>query len=611
MDPRLRTFALASLVVANVGCGKSCKNDHPYVPYAVGDGATASASASVAVSPDAGPQGDGKAEAAAAMAAGTTRIDLDGMTLAAPDGKELVLALVRDFDGDGKKEALAIVRTPAPKDKPNEAGSAEIVFFDANGKPTSLMVSPPQKTEPGCMPLARLERIGPKSAFAEVGAFCTRSTAERFLYVVRLGKTLSIGFEMTAVDPSGAPKLSLDVDGADRDKDGLDDVALRDTVEGGQPPFEPGPKLSAKLAFFDRPAGISRDADEPEASLKAIAAQAVAKAAKAKDASTVPPLVGQMRMLYRAMCEEGGAPRLLKAKGGAVSCGNQRALEDAGVAEVKALAQTDVVRALIAAETVQLAPATKTAAKTKELEALLASAAPPVQTSKVKNLAVAVPLPRGPHPEWGPLSFEPSGKLLVRTTARVARVDPQTGEESDAEVQAWPSQVTSPDGKLRWLESYHACEGVAVRATFSPTADGDVHDVLLPVAPQLGTRCSGRRGEPAPSVPLAWGAHGLEAIVGSVPLLVRPEAEKTTVQTASLEEPAPLGSARSPNGKNIAIRTKSGLLVKTPQRTLRVRSSDLEPYDDLRSCTIDNDGALVACAKKGRVLVVTVPAAGD
>lgn len=601
-----------ALALAAGGCSRSCSNDHPYVPYAVGDGATATgdgggpaASTTVtATEPDL-PSGG---EPALVAPPNATTWNVEGVELVAPAGKELVQAIVRDFDDDGKKDALAIVRAPPPSDKPDEIAPGEIVFYEGGAKePTSLAVAPPPPA--GCAPIARLERVGPKSAFAELGAVCMRGGGARALYVVRLAKKPAVGFDLAVVDPPGAPKLTLDVDAADRDNDGIGDVALRVTVQGGAPPFEPGPKLSAKLAFFDRPAGASRDSDEPDASLRAIAGHAAAKAARAKDAPQVPGLVAQMRMLYRAMCEEGGAPRLRKLRGGAgIRCGTSKPLEDAGVAEVRALvAMNDPVRALAQAEIVQLPPATRTAQKTKELDQLLAQVAPIVQARAVKNLAVAVTPARGPHPEWGPLAFESSGKLLVRTTARVARVDTQSGEETDADVPQWTTQVLSPDGKSRWLESYHACEGVAVRATFAPTGEtGDVHDVLLPVAPPLGTRCSGTRGDPAVSVPIAWSARGLEAIVSGVPLLVKPEEDQAAVLATHLDEPPPRGSPRSPNGKNLALRTKTGVLVKSPGKSVRVQSADLEPYADLRHCTVNDDATAIACTKRGRVLVAAL-----
>lgn len=606
-------------MLATAGCGRGCRNDHPYVPYTVDD---ARADAGVI---DAGelalPAGDAgarssSAEPALVAPASATKWNVEGLELVAPPDREILSAIVRDIDGDGTKDALALVRPPAPPGKPNEVGAAELVFYGGGDSPpraTLVASAPAPRIDAACSPVARLERIGPRSALAEVGTTCTRGPSSRALFVVRLAKNPAVAFDLSVVDPPGAPTLAVDVDGEDRDHDGIDDVGLRVTIEGGAPPFEPGPKLTAKVAFFDRSAGPSRDPDEPEASLKAIAAQAAARASRPREAATVPVLVQQMRMLYRAMCVEGGAPRLVKLRGaangstaGAVSCGSSKPLEDAGIAEVRSfVTQQDALRAVAAADSAQLAPATKTGARTAEIAKLLAEVAPFVQARSARMVGITLPATRSPHPEWGALAFEPSGKLLVRGPEKVLRVDPESGESADAEQPVWPSQVLSPDGKSRWLEAYHACEGVALRATFAPTGgDSEMRDVLLPVSPPLGSRCAGGRGEAATTVPIAWGARGLEALVAGQPLLVRPESSAATVMASPLGEMPPFGSPRSAGGRAMAIATAQGVLVKTT-KAARYRAPELEPYADLKQCTTNDDASHIACVKRGRVVVGT------
>lgn len=606
------------LALASAGCGRACKKDHPYVPYTVDDGRSPAASDSAEPTQPAADAGvrATSAEPALVAPANARTWQIEGLELVAPEGRELLLAIVRDFDGDGKKDALAVVRSPAPPGKPSESGPAEIVHYAGASSPpppSVVATAPPPRTDAACLPVTRLERIGPRSALVEVGTVCTRGPSSRALFVVRLAKDPAVAFDLSVLDPPGAPKLVVDVDGEDRDHDGIDDVTLRLTIEGGAPPFEPGPKLAAKVAFFDRPAGPSRDPDEPEASLKAIAAQAAARAAKPREAATVPVLVQQMRMLYRAMCVEGGAPRLVKLRSGngstpgAVSCGASKPLEDAGVAEVRSfVTQADALRAVASAEIAQLAPATKSAARTSELASLLAQVAPFVQARSTRMIGITVPASHAVHPEWGSLAFEPSGKLLVRGPSAVSRVDPESGESADAEMPVWPNQVLSPDGKSRWLEAYHACEGVALRATFAPTgADGDMRDVLLPVAPPLGSRCAGGRGEAATTVPIAWGTRGLEALVAAQPLLVRPESSSATVMASPLGEMPPFGSPRSAGGRAMAIATAQGVLVKST-KAARYKAPELEPYGELQQCTTNDDASRIACVKRGgRVIVAT------
>jgi hypothetical protein len=573
-----RRSLLLLFAIALPGC-RACANDHPYVPPV--------ASASASAAPAEPPRPPEAGEPALVAPPGTTSWQVGGMTLEV-GGREIVQAVLGDFDGDGQKDAIAIVRAPKP-------GTADLFAF-RGGTPAAIASGPAMPVHPSCTPLLRLERIGPRAVFAEMGATCTRAASSRAIVVARLSPTPAVSFDATVVDPEQAPKLDVNVTSADRDGDGLDDVVLRVASE----------KLEAKLAFFDRPAGPSRDPEEPEASLKAIATQAAQKAAKAKEAPTVPPLVQDLRALYRAMCLEGGAPRITKIHGGsAVSCGSMRALEDAGVAEVRAyVAQGDVLRAFAAAREAQTAPATKTNAKSAELQKLLADAAPTLAAS-VRTSNVAADPPKGRHPEWGPLFFEPGGKLMVRRGKSVTRVDPETGEGDTADAPAWRTEVLSPDGKSRFLEAYHACEGVGLHATLAPTDDGDMREVLIPIAPRLGKTCSGR-GEPAAVVPLSWGEHGLEAIVAGQ--LVVFEGDQARIAPAFGPDPPPPGSARSAGGKAFVLPTDTGILLRgRGPGWMNVKSPDLEPYGELRSCVVTDDASRVACVRRGKLVIATLP----
>jgi len=609
----LRGAGLPVLVSSVLGGCRGCANDRPYVPPAPDAAAAAVVDAASPVLATEETDSGNLVQPALVAPPATTSWQTNGMTLEA-GGREIVLALVGDFDGDGRKDALALVRPVVAERKPGSS-TGELVFFHggADGAPAgAIAVGPALGVQSSCVPTARLEKIGPRSAFAEIGSSCPRGNGSRAIIVVRLSAPApAVAFDAVVTDPREAPKLSLDVDATDRDKDGIDDVVLRIGIEGGGVGAETAPRLGAKLAFFDRPAGPSRDPEEPEASLRTIATQAAAKAGKPKDAPAVAPIVQQMRALYRAMCLEGGAPRVTKIHGGsAVPCGISKPLEDAGVAEVRAyVTQGDALRAFAAAEAAQMAPATKTAAKTTELGKLLGEVAPVVEPRSVRTLAAPVDAARDGHPEWGPLAFEFTGKLIVRHGKSVQRVDPESGE-GDAAEMIWRDEVVSPDGKSRWIEAYHACEGVALRATFAPTGDGEMTDVMLPIPPRLGKSCNGGRGEPASAVPIAWGPRGLEAIVAGQPVLIKTDSPHASALTAFTDEIPPPGSPRSHSTKAFALAMSTGVLVRGRAATDRwsmVRSPDLEPYGDLRRCTVNDDGSRIACVRRGKVIVATLP----
>lgn len=596
---RLRILAGVLIVLGSSGC-RGCKNDHPYTPPE--PDASAPLPVTTSTGESARPDG-GRAEPAFLAPPASKRWTIEGLTLEA-DGKEIVQALLGDFDGDGTKDALAIVR---PTD--HHAGpSGELLFFPGTkAPPTTIAIGPAAGVQPSCVPVARLERIGPRTAFAEIGSACTKGPAARGAVVVRLASPVpAVAFDAVIVDPPLAAKLTLDVDATDRDRDGRDDVVLHVALEG----VDALPRLGASLAFFDRPAGPSRDPEEPEASLKAIAAQAVAKA-RTKDAKTVPPLVTQMRALYRAMCLEGGAPRITSIHGGgATSCGASKALEDAGVAEVRAwISLHDTLRAFVAADQAQGAPATRTAVQTSTIAKMLSELAPTTD-AHVHFLTALPDVVHEGRPAWSPLAFDASGSLLVRNAGKVVRVDPVSYAEEASDAPAWKDEVLGPDGRLRLVEAYHACEGVALRATFA--ADADMIDVPLPIPPRLGKTCAGKgaetHGDPASAVPISWTARGLEALVAGELLLVKPEpasAPSATALSAFLDEPAPQGSPRSPNGKNFAIASKNGVLVHRDKWAL-VRSGELEPYADVQRCVVSDDGVHVACIRRRKAIIATL-----
>lgn len=603
-----------SLALGAAGC--KCGRDRPYVPYSIGDGAT-----NAGADADGGGAGAGAGLAVEQADAGATFAEqpglvappnvsqwtVDGVALVAPAERVFVAAAVKDVDGDGTKDALAVVRPAATAADQTPSDTAEIVFFKGGGAPLTIGAPIQLGAETSCPPTSkqppkqRIGFIGKASAVVELSTACP----PRWFGIVALGgRAPRVSWSTTIADPPASPALTIEADGADRDGDGIDDVTLRVSMEGGGPPFEPGPKVSALLRWFDRPAGMSRDPDEPDASLRALASQAATRAGRAKQAPTVPSLVRQIRQLYSATCAEGGATRLL-AK---ISCGPSRALEEAGLAEVRAYATGgDVLRAATALERAQVAPATRNASRTKDAEAWITQAAPVDANATLRVVAAVPQLDRGKAPAWGALAFEASGKLLVRTAAGVVRVDPVLGDEgaaTDVAPASWKTQVLAPDGGTQLVEAYSPCDGVALHATFAPRGqDGEPHDVALPIAPPLGTRCTSGKGELARVLPIAWGQGGLEAIVAGEPILVSSDLARASALENLLDQPPSLGSPRSPGGKTLAVPTSLGVLVRGPAagKNRLLRAKELEGgYGELRDCTVSDDGLRVACARGGR-----------
>lgn len=597
------TLALGAPSVL-AGC-KSCKSDSPYVPYSIadedaGDGGASAALADAAAAPSPGVE---------RAPDGATRWTVAAQALEAPPGMAFDWGVARDFDGDGKVEVVTIAHRTA------ELDLGQVLIFRKDGdklRPTVMGSAPGiSVADARCTIVRRLVATGKRTIAVELGTSCPVSSSRdpsRWFAVYLMGPTPKLHFSTDVVDPTGAPKLTLDVDGADRDGDGIDDVSLTLTLDGGAAPFEPLPKTTATLRWFDRPAGMSRDPDEPDASLRAAAAALAARAAKA---ATAPPVAGQVRAvraLFGALCNEGGAPRLRNVLGDVgLRCGPSRGLEEAGLAEARAAATLgDPLVAITALERAQAAPATKTPSRTTDALAWIDAIAP-ITTPTVVRTVAAVPLvERGRQPAWGALAFDESGKLLVRTAAGVVRVDPDTGDEADArDVAPWSLAVVSPDGNQRFAEAYNPCDGIALRATLVPTGDGDMVDVALPLVPVLGSRCTGK-GEPASVVPLAWGPSGLEAVIAGEPVLVT-SGGKASALRALLNQPVVRGSSRSPDGKAWVVATGQGILVRST-KSARVKAKELDgTYAEQRDCAVTNDGLRVACVRSGRAWVATLP----
>jgi hypothetical protein len=591
-----------------------CNSGHPFVPYSI-DGethaATLDAEAQTAVSPDAVPLGDARVTVAPPNA---TRWALDDLALVAPAGKIFVLGMTGDFRGDRSVDAVTVVRDA------NEPDLGEVWVYPSGptGALPGIRVSgaPTPPLDPSCSATPRLARIGPHAALVELGAVCAERSSgsgSRWIGILDMKGAPKLEASATVVDTEGAERLTIDAESADFDNDGRDDLLLRVTLEGGGPPFEPGPKVSAVVRWLDRPTGFSREANEPEASFHALASSALTRANKPKDAASVPLLVHQARVLFVALCAEGRAPRLTHVLGDyPIRCGSSHALEELALAETRAyVTMGDPLRAAAALDASGAAPATRTLARVAEAQGWIEKIAPPAAALGLRA-ALAVPLSeRGRAPAWGALAFESSGKLLVRTPVGVVRVDPLLGDETEASgIAAWRSDVLSTDGARRFLDTYDPCDGFALRATVASIGGNDAKDIVLPINPKIGARCEGPRGIAVRSLPVAWGPLGLETITLGFPVLVSPDLTRAVPLERPLGQPITPGAPRSPDGGTLVVPTLEGILVLGARPRL-LRAKELEgAYSELYDCTVSDDAARVACIRGGRAFVGIWPALG-
>jgi hypothetical protein len=620
--PRGPWACAAALALLGQGC-RGCHEGHPYVPYSVGTSEPGEASARFATAgtsavADAALAADAAAPFAGLEGAlappGLVQWTIDGVTLRAPDGCAFVEARTGDFDGDGHADAFALV---GPLRDGGDAVADRVVFYRGAGAaepidPAAAFPSPIHApTDAGCTPIARLVTAGSAAVFAEIGAHCASAPSrgpDRWVAVVSAAGAPQVRLAATIADPSGAAALVVDADASDRDGDGRSDIALRVTLLPADGTPAPARPLAATLAWVDRSAGLSGDVAATESSFAALSSWAAARAARAKDAAEVPAYVAGIRALWRAVCADGGSPRVVAVTGtGTVACGSGRALEEAGLAEVHAYAALgDAVRAALAFDRAERPPATHTASRVTEAQKWIASVATPASVRLFRAVA-AVPVALSVRePSWGPLAFEPNGKLLVKTRAGVVRVDADLGDEVDAGVAPWKAAVTSPDGVAQWIEAYDPCDGLPLRATFTLGGGRDERDLELPIAPPLAGRCAGARGAPARTTPIAWGPSGLEAIVAGELVAVASDLAHGAPLAGLLGQPYTPGSPRSPDGKTYVLATGAGLLVRSAEHTRLLRASELDgTYGDQQACAVSNDSTHVGCVHAGAAWVGT------
>lgn len=599
---RSRVMGLACALLST-GCD-TCRNDHPYVPYAIGEGGAAP-SASTGLSQPAQPTPSSTLEVTPTgepAPPSTTTWEHGDLRLRAPDGHHFEHGLFGDLDGDGKTDAVVIVRSFSAPTR-----FAAYVYVAGNDSPV-LMTSASLPASPRALGRHGIQRVG-SSALVSIAVVPADGTAgaRRVAFVdlvVEKGKPLVARprLEVSVLDPKDAPALDVTVDASDRDGDGTRDLGLVFAVR------DPRAPASARVAFFDRPAGFARDPEEPRASLALLAKAALAKAQKPKEAGLALELVASTAALARAVCPElPGARTSEWAFVTDSTCHSADALGDLALAEVVALANSGRPFSAVAAFGRWRGPyVTRPKDKEREAEKALEAALRGVIPREVRTLRAAPLIGKRHVPSWGPISFAP-GAVEVLTAEGVVRVDLATFEERKSDSPVWPTALLAPDGS-RLVEVYDACRGGRLRATFAPsskTPDAEPHDVPLPVETPLVPPCTTSRGEPADVSPISWGPAGLELFVAGEPLVVDASlSHATSLLKPSGQRPS-RGAASSPDGSAVALATPLGVVVRTPKGEFRVKGGGLGTA--LSQCTVADDASAIACLDGAKAVLALLP----
>jgi hypothetical protein len=454
-------------------------------------------------------------------------------------------------------------------------------------------------TGPTCSHDAHLDQTGPNSVSLDIRATCAAPLLPRTpdrsvaVFAPLRDNPKIVGFRVAA--PAPGESARLEIVSRDRDGDGRDDVEM--TLVFAAPRAA---EARASFVWLDRPAGLSRDAVEPQASFARLAASLDgARAAKpgTDTPATVAQAVANVRRLYSTLCAESGVSRLSLDNGSELACGDLssafQALTSAWISSE--LSDKHPERAFAALEQHDWFPSgAKPDADRFQQKQLSLVMSKLIKRRVIKLVQLKAPpkqLDSAPH--LSPLSFHADGSLLLLTADGLVRAAPDGRFEYDAhaEVDAWSTTVVSPQGEqLRGVA--FPCDRSEVSWLATDAAGNVLPPIPTPlVAPRPGVCRVGAGFVPPRITPIAWTADGISAFVGSS-------------LVGKLPAHPPLGSAVSPNGRIAAVATEQGLMVSSSDKaTLWVFDDPALPAQ-LRDCVVSNNAQAAACVLGGRAYVL-------
>jgi hypothetical protein len=467
------------------------------------------------------------------------------------EGVSIRATLAADLDADGDTDALAIALAPE--------GPA---LFTAirNG----ATFDPATPIALSSLPVADATCTWARTAFV---AAAREAAAASF---VRVCAAVETNF-VVALRVDSRPRVleTFTFDGvesatatlADRDGDGHEDLVLALRVADA-----PDGAASAELVYFDRPAGLSRDTSQPEASLAAVAAYERPVARRHPD--RIAANARRTIALRDALC--GPAAHVTVGSTRGIPCGASLALGHAYVVlAADAAHRADALTALDA-----LAALDRSDVTVRDVDRTIAQNAvggmSGVLTPPAHDGPEARAISTTHEQRLSSLAFTDEDHVVIRGPGTLVTL---STSETTTDLSAIETSLRDPSGRFTVTELRPTCHGpelVIVASTTDPLATPESTRRTIPTS-AAAAPCTGESGAPALVVDglhvLGWAPQGILLARGTsltlVPLDVeaRPAGDPQALALDALP-PAPIAGGHATRDASAwSIATPLGVLV--------------------------------------------------
>lgn len=528
---------------------------------------------------------------------GQQRKVVAGAQLSSGPDLELGSVLELDFDGDQDLDALVVLRSDT---------AAELALATHDGETFSLETLSRVPVAEGCVAgAARVEMPAERAALARLAHRCAHGPAET-VWALELGRRPRLRETIRALPPGeGDAPLAITTMVRDIDHDGREDLEAKIAIGAIEP---------VALAWLDRPGGFGLNREEPAATLRRLATEAESKLADAPEEAKAK--AGQALEIHRALCREGGAPRIALGEAAGVQCDlGPLPLRAEAILAAALVRGGELLAALEAEGKLRGRPGYREASA-----ALLAPAwaAAPVPTRLAARSVLSTEPLGGRAEALASLFFANERALIVRgpLTRRVSLEDPP-----GVEVVLDPGPpIRDASGALAVLDVRRRCGSTVATIVRSSTASHPVDAITGVAEPTIateplraGTRCRGvdPAEPPYDFTVLGFAPQGLVAArlgaVRIVPLNVnaQPAGEPQELPTTT-PLPAPIrGALATPDGAVYVLPSRYGLLriERSTGRVTLLRAAEWSEPAPILAAAVAPSGRRAA-ALRGRAVWV-------